>query len=420
LENRLMNRRLCVRVVSILCGFCCLASILPSRLALGQLAPATTVALPPAVIGASALTAADKLSITTFVKAQFGSLSGTDPVAQTAARKALIAALPRGAGAPYLAEFGKDWANAVTAGFALNPPVAVRLNTAIVTATLTDNGQVTDVPTESVVVLLLGDKDPCVVLWGVRAAKPMVQWMLMLGTAGQANPPIATRPLVGAIVKAVKNNGTSEIAGFIASDAYTALAVDQIPGQTAAQVQALVPPLVSPILDILEFRLSQYKSGVLPANGGKLGPVQAPSAEKVIGAFLSAQATPANTKRIVQDMLDLLSFLGQRAVLYQNNSADLQQIRDTLRYTASTLKVLVPSIATTPELSWFFPLPPACTPKDMLEHSKPIYGLIHKDPGFATITQPPDVVSIEPPPLVDPSKPIPAAGAGGAATPPAQ
>jgi hypothetical protein len=244
--------------------------------------------------------------------------------------------------------------------------------------------------------------------------------MLLLGTPGQANPPIATRPLVGAIVKAVKNNGNSEVAGFVTSDAYTALAVDQIPGQTAAVVQSLVPPLVNPILDILEFRLSQYKNGVLPSNGGKLGAVQSPAAEKTIGAFLSAQATPANTKRIVQDMLDLLTFLGQRAALYQNSSYDLAQIRDTLRYTASALKVLVPSIAQGQALAWFFPPPPACTPREMLDHTKAIYPEIHKDPLFSSIPRPADVVPIEPPPLVDPNKPVAAPGTGGAGTPPAQ
>jgi hypothetical protein len=370
--------------------------------------------MPPPVFSNAVESAADKLSIATYINTEYAQLSGTDPVAQTAARKALISVLPRGVTPAYFTEFGKAWATTVTAGLAANPPVAVRLNIAIVTATLTDNGEMTDAPTESVVVALLGDKDPCVVLWGVRAAHPMVQWILLLGNPGQANPPIVTRPLVGAIVKAVKKNGTSDVAGFITTDAYAALAVDQIPRQLAAAVQALVPPLVNPILDILEFRLTQYKDGVLPASGGKLGPVQSPVAEKVIGTFLSVNKTPANEKRIVQDMLDLLSFLGQRAALYQNSTYDLAQIRDTLRYTASALKVLVPSIAQGQALGWFFPPPPACTPKEMLDHSKAIYPEIHKDPLFSTITQPPDVVPIEPPPLVNPAKPI----AGPGTTPP--
>lgn len=184
------------------------------------------------------------------------------------------------------------------------------------------------------------------------------------------------------------------------SDAYAALVIKpiDIPNLTAQQVSTLVPPLASPILDILEMRLSQLKNGVIPASGDKPGGVQSPGAEHDIGTFLSTNyplVSPANQKRIVQDLVNLLTYIGQRAALYQNSKDDMAQIRDELRYVASPVKVIVSSAAS--GLTWLLAPPPASTPDEILSKTKLVYNLIHQDPGFTWLVPPGDVVPIEPP-----------------------
>jgi hypothetical protein len=279
------------------------------------------------------------------------------------------------------------------------------LNTAIVTATLTDNGQILD--PETLVVAIIGDKEPCVALWGIKAARPLIKVILQL--PGGAQPAILSHPTVGAIIDAVKRTGNSDVSGILVTDAYGALIVKDIPGLTQPQVNLLLSPLVGPVLDVLEFRLKQLKEGVLPASGGKLAGVQSPGAEKDIGTFLSTnydKTSPANQKRIIQDLVNLLTFIGDRAVLYQNNKNEMALIRDELRYVASPLAVLVPSARS--NLTWLLLPPPDCTPDQIKTHTDKVFSIIAADPGFKSLSQPPDVVAIEPPPVETPKTVTPA------------
>ena len=396
-----MNRRLCVWVVTILAGILVL-----SGQSFGQALPPVPTAGIPAGAQANAVeSASDALAIKKFVEDQFTFLAGSDPTQQSAARKSLIAQLGRGATQAYYSTFSQAWVKAAIANLGKNPPVPVRLNIAIVTATLTDNGMVLD--PEQLVVMLVGDREPCVALWGLKAARPLIRVILPLPGGLQGHK------VVPAIVDAVKKNGTSDVAGFITTDAYAALVFKPIdfPNMTADQVKPLVAPLVGPILDILEFRLSQLQNGV-PAPGGKLTGVQSPGAEKDIGTFLSTNypsTTTTNQKRIVQDLVNLLMFIGERAPLYINTKDDLAQIRDDLRYDASPLAVIVPSARSA--MSWLLQPPPACTTDEILAHTKQVYSLIQADPAFKWLADPPAVVPIEPPaPIVttNPAAGIPA------------
>jgi hypothetical protein len=386
-----------------------------SSVAFGQSPPASV--LPPGVQTNAQESPSDKLAISKFVQDQFVGLSGSEFAAQTAARKALLAQLSRGSTPAYYAEFSRAWSTAAMAALEKSPPVSVRLNIGIVTQALADNGSIID--PEPLVDKLIDDKDPCVALWGIKAAKPLVIVLLTL-PHGSGKPPVLSHPTAQAVVDAVKRHGNSEIAGLIAADAYSALVVNAIPDVTPQQMAGMVPPLVEPLLDILEFRLSQYKNGV-PAPGGKLTGPQNPGAEHAIGTFLSTSygsplLTVADQHRIVQDLVDLLTYVGERAALYQNNKDDLAEIRDMMRYAASPLRVLVPSAYT--GLGWFVPAPPACKPDEILEHTSTVYGLIAKDPAFTWLLKPADVVPIEPPAPLD--APKTAAGAAGTPAAPAR
>jgi len=209
-----MNRRLCVWVGSILGSFS-LASITAGQAAAP--AAAGTVIPPAALIAASEAPYAS--AINSFIQEQLVALSGSDFAAQTAAREKLKAALARGDSSAYYSTFAKDWCTACAAILAKNPPVGVRLNIGIVSSTLADNGRTLDA--QPIIMQLLNDREPCVVLWGIKATRPLVQVLVQ----SQPAKTVADSPLLSAIVTAVKNCGKSDVSGFATTDAYSALAV---------------------------------------------------------------------------------------------------------------------------------------------------------------------------------------------------
>ncbi len=146
LENRLMNRRLCVWVVFFLAGVrspagspSLFAQALPSS---PPVLTSTTAGIPADAQSNAVESAADVLAINGFVQAQLNALTGADPAAQAVARKALVNQLGRGATPAYYTAFSQAWVKSATAALAKSPPVSVRLNIAIVTSILTDNGMV--------------------------------------------------------------------------------------------------------------------------------------------------------------------------------------------------------------------------------------------------------------------------------------
>jgi hypothetical protein len=394
-----MNRRLCVWVGSIL-----------GCLSFNALASGQVLALPPGVAPASGIplqaeNATDETpylaSINNFISDQLAALTGTDFSAQTAARQKLVAALVRGSTAPYYSAFAKSWSTACLAVIAKNPPLGVRLNIAIVTATLTDSGQPPEA--EPLVVKLLGDREPVVILWAIRAAKPLIIVLIQ-------NPPaFVASPLAGAIVSAVKKCGSSDVSGFVTTDAYGALVVKSIAGKPAAQVNPLLPPLVGPVLDILEFRIAQHAAGT----------VQSPGAERDIATWLSgnyAALKPADQLRMVQLLVKLETYAGQRCDLYQNDKKQLTQVREMLKYVASALKVIGGNGASVVNgLNWLTGMPPAAPPADIYSHTKTVFPTMNL--VFPNLTAPPaiPVIAPPPPPVVKPATPA----GGTSASPPA-
>lgn len=411
-----MNRRLCVRVFSVLsCTliFACCAS--------GQAPPPPTApvsVLPPGVQAEQPVNPTDLLAVKKFISDQIALLTGPSSTAQSTARKAIIAQLSPGSTPDFYSKFAAIWSVDATAILAKNPSVSVRLNIAIVTRTLTESGRVMD--PKPLVIALIKDKDPCVALWGIKAARPIIELLLQAPPIG-GKAAVLADPIVPAIIDAVRRAGDTQVAGIVTTDAYNTLIVDDnhpIVGLSQQQAAPLVPPLVGPILDIVDFRLNQYVTGVRIEAASLSGP-QAPGAERIVGTFLSTNYSKVSSTlqtRIIQDLVNLVTLLGERAALYQNSKDDLAQIRDTLRYATSALRVLVPSADK--DLSWLEPPPPASTPKEILDHTKLVYAVIAKDPQFKSLTAPPKIQEIEPPP--PPETPKPAAPGTAPNGPPAQ
>jgi hypothetical protein len=372
-ENRLMNRRICVWVGSILGGLSL------AGFASGQTTPPPAAAsIPPQALGAADETAY-AAPIKQFITDQVTALIGADPAAATAARDKLKGAMTRGDSPAYYTALAKDWEAACTAELAKNPSVGVRLNFAIVTATLADNGQTPDA--QPMVLKLLDDREPCVVVWAIKAARPLITVLATQPTA------VASSPLPAAVVSAVKKCGKSDVSGYATSDAYTALAVKTIPGLAEPAVKPLRPPLAKFVLDIVEFRVQQHAEGL----------VQSPGAERDIATWLSGvypDLTAAEKTRMVQLLVNLEANVGKRAALYPNNKKDLNQIREMLKYVSSALKV-IGGTAVGSKLDWLCSIPPAATPENISQHTEQVFPTLQL--VFHELTAPPAIPDIEPP-----------------------
>jgi hypothetical protein len=423
-ENRLMNRRLCVWVVSIFTGVALVSTAVAQALPGGATAPGssgqTAVPAPSSpgtstgpTIPVSAETAADAntyaSAIRSFIQYQLNILTGSDYQAQTGAREAIRKVLTRGSTPSYYAVFTNEWKAACMPLLTKTPPlsIAVRLNIGIITATLTDNGQTMDrsawKSADDVVNQLLGDEKASVSLWGIKAARPLVMLRMQDGEKG-----ISSSTVVAGIVNAVKKHQKSEISGFVTEDAYNDLAVKEIPSQNDDAVKKLQPPLVDPILDILEVRVAQYKDGKIPS----------PGAERTIATFLSGlykQVSPASQKRMVQLLVDLETYSGKRADQYINDRTDLNQLREMLKYVTSALKVIADDKQVDTALSWLSAIPPAATPPDIYHYTQLVPGIMKS--ALSWVATPPEIPDMAPPPFK--STPAPATPAtGGAPVPP--
>jgi hypothetical protein len=111
---------------------------------------------------------------------------------------------------------------------------------------------------------------------------------------------------------------------------------------------------------------------------------------------------PATQARIVTDLVDLITYVGVRANLYQNKD-DLAQIRSMLSYTTSALKVIDPASAS--KLSWLTAIPPAATPAEILSHTSVVWSTVQSDADFKSLPKPADLTPMAPPPPAEPTKP---------------
>jgi hypothetical protein len=284
--------------------------------------PALSATLPQDVRQTTNAMAAEK-PIKAFVDQQVQKLKSDDPLAQAAARDALVAEAqgPAGGGnigAGAAAGAGAAGAGAAPAGpsaafldkytevlnTALNEPAKhkdprVRLNTAIVVARVakeaskdTNNARLAPIVTE-----MLADESEAVVLWAVKASKFLIPAILSNAVSRQNNT------LLPAFMKAVQKQIKS---GPIVQSAFESLRVEpSAVGQ--ANWNAVVPLIVDPIHQLLAIRIDEYKKGIPPLA----------YSESTVTAFLCLRTvwnaqTKAQQKRTVQEISNLIGVASQR------------------------------------------------------------------------------------------------------------
>jgi hypothetical protein len=310
-ENRLMNRRVWV----------CIGLILWSELLAGR-AYAQSAASPSSPIvgvGFAAKGALDASSyrsqILQFVQTQEEALTGQDPIAQKAAREKLISECTPGSSASYLDNYAQVIDTVATQILSRKPPLRVRLNVAVI---VQEVGRISrSKALEGSVLILINDPSEPVGLRGMQAVKPVVFAVVSDPATAAADK------LMNAILPAVKAH---EKSGYIAAEAYHAL----IPENTLppTELSEIDPLVLGPILDILNYRISLYTTGI-PDN---------PSAETDVPTFLyrSYKNAPLELQhRIVQTLVDLIVVAGQQSPATPKE--ELDEIIQTLRYAAGAL-----------------------------------------------------------------------------------
>ena len=290
-----------------------------------------------------------------------------------------------------------------------------RINTAIAVAAVahiagtppnTSAAQLADI-----VVLLINDKFDAVVLWGVKAAQPIV-----LAQIGMAAIPPNNAQLLDAIVGAVHKHTKGHIAGAIASDAYDALAlgINDNTLRTRLQANPVMVKTVAPyVLRLLQERLEQYRGGVPPS----------PRAEGVGTGFLSnpivwSQLTPQEQSAAMQVMADLMSLAAQQAAAKTVNVADRQELATMIARVAAAVSIAAAPTNSGPVFDALKPatlIKPDTPAAQIVQDVSAVLPALRGLPAFKGLNAPPAIVDTKPapPPASAPTTgPVAAPGAG--------
>lgn len=312
-----------------------------------------------------------RAQIQSFVQGQVAAMIGEDAAAQKTARDKLISECTAGSSQSYFDLYAQTVNDELLGNLTQNKPLRVRLNAAVLVEAIANVGKTSKV--EPVVIRLVSDPLEPVSMKGMSAAKPVLT--IVYQTPAQ----IAGNKLIAAIPAAVKSHPKS---GFIAADAYRALIPEASPALTAAQVAAVVPSVIDPILDILDFRVAMYEKG-LPDN---------PDAERALPTFLfnhfkTLQAAPAKQSRIVQGLVNLVTLAGEQ--VQNGGKAELDQVRPVVQRAAQTLNAVASNPAATTALAPLLSAPPGQTGKDFVKNTRAVFPAMQL--VFKDLKQPPPV-----------------------------
>jgi hypothetical protein len=257
-------------------------------------APATpalpAVSIPPEAYVDSGARAADiRKFIDTYVERL---VNDADPVNQGIAREELSkAAYEKGQPAqpPFLYDYAKALNTALSQKLGGNASMRQRLNIAIVTYRVTSVAE--NVALMDTVLKLVNDKDEPVVLWGIKAAGPVIRAAIknMKIAPGQAPP--APPPILAAIVPAVLKHPSGEIY----EEAYGALDPKDVGGGDAL--------MVAELMKVWENRLEQYKTGVPDNASADSKPVRTLTAKTLWDTVLQKQAPRMQVMQMISDQI---------------------------------------------------------------------------------------------------------------------
>lgn len=305
-----MNRRWTTVVLAIGLGF--------GGYALGQ------TAIPSAVRTAASITDDNRSAISAFVKGSLDKLvNAKTPAERDNARDGLINAV---IGADVSIAYVDAYAQALNDALlplADDKSMQTRMNVGIIAGRVAERTQ--SLRLKPVVLKLLNDKSDPVVLWGAKAAKPLLIAQMRL----QVN---ANEPLLTALVPAVQDN----LAGPVALAAYDALRLNLMSDRDAVSepmLQAVVPH----IQKLLAARVKLYAEGMpdTPVNDtlatGFLVDTKVWKAQK-----------PEQHTATVQLIVDLLAQGSRRAASFTEKSEQPQReaVVQTLKLVGSAVRVI--------------------------------------------------------------------------------
>ncbi|HLL90777.1 MAG TPA: hypothetical protein VK324_15860 [Tepidisphaeraceae bacterium] len=248
--------------------------------------------------------------IRAFAEDRFRKLVGEAPEARGAARKDLADSVSRQLqpNPLFLTTFGRIVNDVATDALKGASP-AGRLNVAIAVARVAEPME--NASLAPVVQALVSDESEAVVLWGMKAAGPVL---------AHGAPP----PLLAAVGKAAAAQAKS---GPVTDEAYVALTAAQFRPNPPANFAQQVMPL---LLQLFQNRVQQYKTGVPPDAGAE---------NKASGFFATGQVwpqmQPAQQVQAVQGISDLVTLAAAQFAAGQRDATT-----PVLRGTGSALAVI--------------------------------------------------------------------------------
>jgi glycosyltransferase A (GT-A) superfamily protein (DUF2064 family) len=279
-------------------------------------------------------TAADptafKSNLATVVSEGVARLKGTDAAEAVKARDALIApVVPPGATPAFFELYSDVLATGLAPLADANVSVQARLNAAIAAAKVAEKTE--SIRLAPLIKKQLADPNPSVVLWALKAARPIVLKVL--------NDPILAKnnDLLPDVLAAVKKHGAA--LGPVVVEGYRTIGGQLADRATRnamakATVAKVTPPVVDAMYQVAAMRAEIYKAGS-PAD---------PAAERVLVDLITDAAvwntlTPAQKLQGAQSMLDFMSFSIQRAgrVTSQTERVELLTLA---QYTAKAISAL--------------------------------------------------------------------------------
>lgn len=309
-----MNRGLTATVVAIglsLVGY--------GGYALGQ------TALPSAIRSAAIINDDGKSAIIAFQKAQIAKMTGNTVKAKNEGRESLVSAVVGGEPGPSPA-FQDAYAQALNDALVpliSDPSMMVRLNASIIVGKVAERTQ--SLRLKPIVTKMLADKSDPIVLWGAKAARPLIIAQLKL----QAAPGDA---LVNGLVAAIEDN----LSGPVTQVAYEALRLNLTQDRTSitdAMLQITIPQMQK----LLGLRLAKYQDGI----------PDVPISDTLATSFLvDSQVWKAQSQEqrlaTVQLIAGMLTGGSRRAAALsrKEDQPDREEIVQTLKLVGSAVQVI--------------------------------------------------------------------------------
>lgn len=225
----------------------------------------------------------------------------------------------------YQTQYASDLVKELTPLLDAKNPLRERLNAAIVIGRAAERLLSAGVDDQftPLVTTILQDKQPSLAIWGVKAAKYIVASTVQGG--GNANP------LQDQVIQTVK--AFPEV-GAIADEAYATFTLAPLTGNNAnANVGQLAGAVLPHLVQLIDFRASQYAAGAVPPS---------PVAVKTFSTFLAVTASPAwmGNQALRNDILRALGSLACAQLQLIANGNNEQELVDAAKSIGETLSVM--------------------------------------------------------------------------------